>query len=218
MNAARRLDPAWNNNTEGRQPTAADVVNAASSKLFTIETEATADVYQREALLDRAMGPRRKRKSSEKLRRGRMPADGLALVARAGDGRLLGTVRLWNVWLGVNGGEVLLLGPLAVEPDMKGIGIGSALMNEAIAKAAQLQHRAILLVGDPEYYVRFGFTADRTGQLSMSGPYEKHRFLALELQDGALNNASGVLQACGRLIPKGMPQRLQTMKRQKALA
>ena len=41
----------------------------------------------REALLDRAMGPGRKRKSSEKLRRGRKPSEGLAFVARDADGR-----------------------------------------------------------------------------------------------------------------------------------
>ena len=41
---------------------------------FVIEDEAEGDVQAREAMLDRAMGPGRRRKSSEKLRRGRLPS------------------------------------------------------------------------------------------------------------------------------------------------
>lgn len=193
MEAARHFDPAWNN--------AVPEANAPSA-LFTIDVEVAGDVVAREALLDRAMGPKRKRKSSEKLRRGRMPAEGLALVARSAAGTLLGTVRLWHVTLGEGGTKALLLGPLAVDPAMKSAGIGSALMRQAIARAADLGHAAILLVGDPDYYARFGFSAAKTGRLSMPGPYEKHRFLALELQDGALEVATGVLRPCGNVLPQ----------------
>ncbi len=168
-----------------------------------IVAEAEADVGAREALLDRAMGPERHRKSSEKLRRGRRPAEGLAFAAHDGSGALVGTVRLWNVALGGEGGQALLLGPLAVEPGLKNAGIGSALMRHAIAEARRLGHRAILLVGDAPYYARFGFSADRTGRLSMPGPYERHRFLALELVEGALDGARGTLKACGRRVRPG---------------
>src|SRR5690606_7410203 len=113
-----------------------------------INAELPADVAAREALLDRAMGPARKRKSSEKLRRGRRPSEGLALVAKAADGRLVGTVRLWDVTAGEGGPATLLLGPLAVDPSMKSAGIGGALMRHAIEEARRLGHRAIILVGD----------------------------------------------------------------------
>jgi predicted N-acetyltransferase YhbS len=165
---------------------------------FTVEAELSADVAAREALLDRAMGAGRKRKSSEKLRRGRLPAEGLALVARSADGMLLGTVRLWNVTLGPDGQPALLLGPLAVEPSLKSAGIGSALMRHAIAQAQRLGHGAILLVGDEPYYNRFGFSSARTGALAMPGPYERHRLLALELKNGALESACGIVTASGR--------------------
>jgi predicted N-acetyltransferase YhbS len=195
-----------------------------------ITAETAADIAAREALLDRAMGAGRKRKSSEKLRRGRRPSEGLAFVARDADGRLVGTVRLWDVAfareLSPPEGEMpmapstpaatpppafgrtlpswgregvaLLLGPLAVEPALKNAGIGSALMRHAIAEARRLDHRAILLVGDVPYYRRFGFSAEKTGRLAMPGPYERHRFLALELEPGALDHAHGVLRAAGR--------------------
>nr|WP_245444904.1 N-acetyltransferase [Mesorhizobium soli] len=165
---------------------------------FTIAAETPSDVAAREALLDRAMGPQRRRKSSEKLRRGRLPSAGLAFVARDAAGAVLGTVRLWDVRLGEGRARALLLGPLAVEPSLKGAGVGSALMCHAIAEAESLGHRAILLVGDAPYYARFGFSADKTGSLAMPGPYERHRFLALELVEGALDGASGVLKAAGR--------------------
>ncbi|MDH4990987.1 N-acetyltransferase [Aquamicrobium lusatiense] len=165
---------------------------------FAIEAERPADKAAREALLDRAMGPGRKRKSSEALRRGRLPAEGLALVARSAGGPVLGTVRLWNVTLGAGGRPALLLGPLAVEPSVKSAGIGSALMRQAIAEARDLGHGAILLVGDEPYYGRFGFSAERTGELAMPGPYERHRLLALELTQGALDGACGTITASGR--------------------
>lgn len=167
---------------------------------FVVVAETFADIVAREALLDRAMGPKRRKKSSEKLRRGRRPSEGLALIARNAEGSVVGTVRLWDVRLGEGGPAALLLGPLAVDSLMKGAGIGSALMRHAIAEAGRLGHRAILLVGDAPYYARFGFSTEKTGQLSMPGPYERDRFLALELVPGALDGAKGVLKAAGRKL------------------
>lgn len=169
-----------------------------SAAIVSIMSEQPADFYAREALLDRAMGPGRRRKSSEKLRRGRRPAEGLAFVAKDAAGSLIGTVRLWNVAAGENGPAALLLGPLAVDPSLKSAGIGATLMRHAIAEAARLGHGAILLVGDAAYYARFGFSAAATATLSMPGPYERERFLALEVSEGALAGAQGVLKATGR--------------------
>lgn len=175
-----------------------EILNSAAA--FEIVAEVAVDVPAREALLDRAMGPGRKRKSSEKLRRGRRPSEGLAFVARDASGALAGTVRLWDVRLGEGGPAALLLGPLAVDPSLKGAGIGSALMRHAVAEATRLGHGAILLVGDAPYYGRFGFSADKTGLLSMPGPYERHRLLALELAPGALDGVHGTLKPAGRKL------------------
>lgn len=170
----------------------------AASPAIIITAETGADTSAREALLDRAMGAGRKRKSSEKLRRGRRPSEGLAFVARGEGGAIVGTVRLWDVRLGDHGAAALLLGPLAVDPTVKSAGIGSALMHHAVAEATRLGHRAILLVGDAAYYARFGFSAEKTGGLAMPGPYERDRFLALELVPGVLDGARGTLKASGR--------------------
>ena len=174
-----------------------DASGEGATVSHSVTTETAADIPAREALLDRAMGPGRRRKSSEKLRRGRLPSAGLAFVARDAAGAVVGTVRLWDVRLG-EGGRALLLGPLAVDPAIKSAGIGSALMRHAIGEARRRGHGAILLVGDAPYYARFGFSAEKTGALAMPGPYERHRFLALELVQGALDGATGVLAAAGR--------------------
>ncbi len=175
---------------------------------FTIRNETAQDEAAREALLDRAMGEGRRRKSSEKLRRGRLPSEGLAFVARGEDGTLLGTVRLWDIQTGHDAAgkpvRALLLGPLAVEPSLKGQGIGVALMRHGVSEATRLGHGAIILVGDPEYYERFGFTSAHMAKLAMPGPVERRRFLSLELKQGHLAGAHGVLSPRGRRSARAM--------------
>lgn len=166
-----------------------------SETAFVLEDEAEGDVLAREALLDRAMGPGRRRKSSEKLRRGRLPSVGLAFVARDAAGQLVGSVRLWDIAAG--GKPMLLLGPLAVDAASEGMGIGSALMRHAVIRAKELGHGAIVLVGDAPYYQRFGFSAGKTGGLIMPGPVERRRLLGLELVEGYLET-TGLLVATGR--------------------
>ncbi len=172
--------------------------------VYTIDAENAGDVVARENLLDRAMGPNRRKKSSEKIRRGRVPAEGLALVARDRDSHVIGTVRLWNVEAGVNAEgtpiNALLLGPLAVDASFEGKGVGSALMRAAMLEAKNRGHGAILLVGDAPYYERFGFFAGKAQHLVMPGPFERSRFLALELIEGWLDGAAGMIVPSGRML------------------
>jgi predicted N-acetyltransferase YhbS len=163
-----------------------------------IREEAPTDVGAREHLLDICFGPRRRAKTSEKLRKGRLPAEGLALSGED-NGRLLGTVRLWHIDAG-KGRPALLLGPLAVHPEAQGLGLGSALMRDALARAGALGHSAVLLVGDAPYYARFGFTPEATAGLWLPGPYEAGRFLAHEIRPGALDGAQGLVTATGLKI------------------
>lgn len=165
--------------------------------------EAPAEAGAREILLDRAMGEGRFAKSSERLREGRLPADGLALVARDGE-RLVGTVRLWNVSAG--GRDALLLGPLAIAPECQGDGVGSKLMRLALNRAGMLGHGAVVLVGDAPYYSRFGFSNRLTGRMLMPGPVDRNRFLALELREGALDGAAGMIVPTGEFcVPAMVP-------------
>lgn len=168
--------------------------------MVTIREEKATDSAAREHLLDEAYGAARFAKTSERLREGRLPADGLSLVA-VERGQIVGTVRLWHVTAGP-ARPALLLGPLAVHPDHRNRGIGLALVRRAVARARLAGHRAILLVGDVAYYGRFGFTAEQTSRLWMPGRFERERLLALELHPDALAGAHGLIGATGRLQPK----------------
>jgi predicted N-acetyltransferase YhbS len=168
--------------------------------MVTIREEKFADVAAREALLDEAYGVARFTKTSERLREGRLPADGLSLVATDA-GRIVGTVRLWHVCAGP-GREALLLGPLAVHPEHRKRGVGTTLVRRVIARARLAGHAAILLVGDKPYYGRFGFSAALTDGLWMPGRYERDRLLALELKPGALAGVRGMIGATGKVEPK----------------
>jgi predicted N-acetyltransferase YhbS len=169
--------------------------------MIMIREERPRDVAAREALLDACFGDERFEKTCERLREGRRPADGLSLVVEMG-GTIVGTVRLWHVAAGSNR-PALLLGPIAVEPSLQGLGLGSKLMRAALDRAALLGHGAVLLVGDAPYYERFGFSAEATGRLWLPGPYERERFLGLELRPGALAGARGFVTATGKpnMIP-----------------
>src|SRR6185436_15675543 len=171
-----------------------------STSMTTIRKELHRDVEAREALLDLCFGDARFRKAAERLREDRLPAPGLAVVA-SDRGRVVGTVRMWNVSAGPSR-PALLLGPVAVHPDHRGRGLGAALVQRALDDAKRLGHRAVMLVGDAPYYARFGFSAAATGGLWLPGRYDANRFLALELAPGALAGARGLVSATGRPEPK----------------
>jgi len=168
--------------------------------MITLRHERSTDVKAREALLDEAFGAARYRKSSQRLRDGRLPAEGLSFIAAEGR-RVIGTARLWHVEC-ASGQPALLLGPVAVAADCRQRGIGAALVRRALRDARRIGHGAVILVGDAPYYGRFGFSAEKTGRLRLPGPFERHRLLALELAPGALVGARGLIRAAGRTIPQ----------------
>ena len=178
--------------------------------MVTIRHERPGEAAAREALLDASYGPVRFTKTSERLREGRLPE--LSLVAAKGR-RIVGSVRLWPVSAGRHSrceataslepkGGLLLLGPLAVASDVRKRGIGSTLVQQALHEAGCLGHGAVLLVGDAPYYARFGFSSEKTGALSLPGPYERHRLLGVELVPGALDGARGLVRAGGQPAPR----------------
>lgn len=164
-----------------------------------LRLEKRRDRDAREALLDTAFGATRFEKTCERLRESNCPAEGLSLVATK-QGHLVGTLRLWPVMTG-DGRNALLLGPLAVDASARSAGIGARLMRLAIKRARRAGHRAILLVGDAPYYARFGFSPELTRGLDLPGPVDRARFLGLELVPGALQGASGVVEAGAVITP-----------------
>lgn len=179
-------------NFEARAP--ALWAGGTGTRNVTIGLESPADFWARERLLDTAFGVARFEKTVERLREGRLPAEGLAFAAKDARG-LIGTLRLWHIRAG--GTPALLLGPLAVAKACRSQGIGRSLIEEALWKATDAGHAAVLLVGDASYYEPFGFSRRHTLGLSLPGPVDAQRFLGLELTPGALKGVRGIVTAAG---------------------
>ena len=166
---------------------------------FRIRDEQSRDAVAREALLDRSFGLERFAKTCERLREGRLPAQGLSFVVTAG-ATIVGTLRLWHVAAGDR--AALLLGPLAVDTAHRSAGIGRALVGHGLAKARALGHAGVILVGDAPYYARFGFSRAPVEALTLPGPVDLGRFLGLELVPDALAGARGRVVGAGAMVDR----------------
>jgi predicted N-acetyltransferase YhbS len=142
-----------------------------------------ADHLDIESLLDAAFGTDRQMRTTYRLRDHNIRADDLSLVVRQSDGHLCGSIEFWPIDLvDANSGvasRALLLGPIAVDEACRGKGVGSTLMRQGIAAAQAAGHATIVLVGDPEFYGRFGFSNAVTQNWSLPGPVEQRRLLVL---------------------------------------
>jgi len=158
-----------------------------------VRLETSTDGAQVAALNADSFGPGRFAKSAYRLREGVAPVAALSFVAmeKTPDGAevLRGSVRFWPIRVGSH--EELLLGPLAVQGDQRGRGIGIALMQAGIAAAQRGSWRAILLVGDEPYYNKVGFSRLPPGRVKFPGPVDQNRILGLSLKAGELLNLAG---------------------------
>ena len=107
-------------------------------------------------------------------------------------GRMVASIRNWPILINERWPAVLL-GPLAIAPELRGLGYGKALMWHAMAQARMQGHSRIILVGDPEYYNQFGFRRDLALNIQLPGWVEERRFLALELVAGAMIGVHGMI-------------------------
>jgi len=111
----------------------------------------------------------------------------LSQVAELG-GRIVGHVLLTRVPLRKDGEEkhVLALGPMSVVPSQSHRGIGSELINASIKLAKEKGYGAIVVLGHPEYYKRFGFVQARELQVSCNLPAPEDALTVMEIVDGNL--------------------------------
>ncbi|MBX9796201.1 MAG: N-acetyltransferase [Sphingomonas sp.] len=138
-----------------------------------------------EALLDAAFGSDRRGRTAYAIRG---PARAIAAFSFASivDGALLGSIQCFPVQLRHDEGgatPLVMVGPVAIRADCQGQGHGRALMAASLGAARAAGVDALMLIGDPDYYGQFGFTAARTALWRAPGPVERHRLLALG--DGA---------------------------------
>jgi predicted N-acetyltransferase YhbS len=143
-----------------------------------------------EALLDDAFGSDRFSRTAYRLRQGQRPATGLNFVVSDGP-VLCGSISLWHIRLDAQ--PALLLGPIAVATSCRGKGLGGLLMEHSLAAARAQNHDVLMLIGDLDYYGRFGFSNVHTAEWHMPGPVDQRRVLAQSLQGNALPGACKIL-------------------------
>ncbi|MBL4836603.1 MAG: N-acetyltransferase [Kordiimonadaceae bacterium] len=136
--------------------------------MLCFDFEQPTDTAEIDTLLDIVFGPDRRVKSSYALRENNPAIRDLSLVARL-DGRLVGCIRYSKIHVAntkkihmasAKPGQIqnlLLLGPLAVAPELHGKGVGKKMIERTLDTAKNMGQERVLLVGDLSYYGRFGF-------------------------------------------------------------
>ncbi|HWA01079.1 MAG TPA: N-acetyltransferase [Caulobacterales bacterium] len=146
------------------------------------------------AMLDRAFGPGRFAKTSERVReRGAVFEPSLSRVAVDDDGAVLGCCRIWRVRVGEAG--LYFLGPLAVDPDAQHHGLGAALTRDALTACRIVGGAGVLLVGAAAFFRPLGFSVAPAGRVTLPGPVDPARLLWIELRPGGLDKVAGAVAA-----------------------
>jgi len=152
-------------------------------------TETAAHDPEIEDINAEAFGPGRFTRAAYRLREGGPHRRDLSFVALS-DGKVIASVRMTPIVAG--SGRALLLGPLAVRPTFKNLGIGRKLVAIALDAAAKDGWNLAILVGDAPYYAPLGFSiVVPRGQLVMPRPVDPRRLLACELVEGTLAGFAG---------------------------
>ncbi|MFT4347451.1 GNAT family N-acetyltransferase [Bartonella ancashensis] len=159
-----------------------------SSDKVTYWSEANEHIVQIEQINRAVFGPGRFVRASYLLRESGEHDRRFSFVACL-ENYVIGSVRMTSVQIGIQ--SAYLLGPLVVRPGYENSGIGSRLMQTVLQAVKDYNIGLIILVGNKEYYGRFGFKNVKYKQIHMPAPVEPQRLLALELQEGILKAVRG---------------------------
>ncbi len=144
-----------------------------------------------ERVLERAFGPGRFAKTSERVReRGAAFEPSLSRVALNDAGEVIGVCRIWRAEAGQ---PVYFLGPLAVDPGAQSGGLGLALVQACVGACRAVGGSAIVLVGAEKFFAPAGFSLVPAGRVSLPGPTDPARLLWQALRPGGLDKIEGEL-------------------------
>ncbi|MGE0767405.1 MAG: GNAT family N-acetyltransferase [Hyphomicrobiaceae bacterium] len=165
----------------------------AASPTITTRPAVQADMPAISELSARVFGPGRFVRTAYRVREGTPDVSAFCRVAMLAD-RIIAAIRMTEIAIGGRG-DALLLGPLAVDPEFANLGHGRRLIVESAEAARSAGRELVLLVGDMPYYGRLGFGPVPPGQISLPGPVNSSRLLALELKADALQHFHGMVVA-----------------------
>lgn len=175
--------------------------------------EAPAHDPEIDAINEEAFGPGRFTRAAYKIREGGPHDRALSFVALH-DGVVIASVRMTPI--GAGKGRALLLGPLAVRPAFKNIGIGRRLVAMALEAAKEAGTPCVVLVGDEPYYGPLGFRLIPRGQIAMPRPVDVNRLLAVELKPGAVAELNGEVRHLQQIEGKAGCMKLPASVEQRA--
>lgn len=129
------------------------------------------------------------------LRESENYVNGLSLVAEK-EGEVVGHILFTKISLEPPNGDfvALALAPMAVRPDLQRQGIGSGLIIEGLKACEYRGYKAIIVIGHPNYYPRFGFSSARGKGLEAPFPVPEEAFMVLELVPGSLDGIDGIVK------------------------
>ena len=151
------------------------------------------DHIEVEQLLDLVFTPRRKLLSSYQLRSSANKVNKLSYVIKDSSNSIVGSIRFWKIKIDSHSSRGLLLGPLAIHPIYQSEGLGEKLVLNSIEQASVDNWNWIVLVGDVDYYSKFGFSKKPTRGISLGDGLDDGRLIGLDINESFLNQAMGIL-------------------------
>jgi len=153
------------------------------------------DFQQVARVIEMAFGQKNEAVLVEKLRRNKKYVSKLSIVAEY-HGRVVGHILFFPIVIrrGDEEKEALSLAPLSVSPEFQNMGVGGRLVEEGLRTARESGYRSVIVLGHPEYYLRFGFVPARKWGITAPFHVPDDAFMARELQAGALIDAAGVVE------------------------
>lgn len=157
----------------------------------TLREETPADVPGIDAVNRLAFGGEAEARIVARLREEEMVI--LSLVAVTDDGQVVGHLMFSRLPVETENGPLpaAAMAPLAVRPALQGQGIGTALVRQGLDMCRERGCAAVIVLGEPPYYTRFGFSAKLTAGLT--APFAGEAFMGFELTPGALQGVKGTV-------------------------
>jgi putative acetyltransferase len=122
-------------------------------------------------------------------------SDGYLSLVATSDQRVVGHILFTPVTIDPPAARRIAgLAPMAVRPEHQRSGIGSQLIRAGLEECRRSGYSAVVVLGHPEYYPRFGFLPAHTFGLTCEFPSPPEAFMALELEPGTLGGIRGLVR------------------------
>lgn len=159
-----------------------------------IREEKESDYKSIRTLLEKAFKGTDEAKLVERIRNGKHYLPKLSFVTLIDD-NIIGFLFFSTIFINTPKYiyDSLALGPVAVLPEYQNNGIGSKLIMEGLYKAHYLGYSSVILLGNPDYYQRFGFEPASVWEITPPFPVPAENYMGIELIPNGLTHKAGMV-------------------------